>query len=79
MNIKDLKELIADLPDTMEIILSNDAEGNSYSPLEDCVFGYYISENRDFYQYGYSAEDSGFEEEEWEELQKRPKVLSFWP
>ena len=34
MNIKQLKELIANLPDNTEVILQKDREGNGYSPLQ---------------------------------------------
>ena len=33
MNVKNLKEAIANLPDEMEVILQKDSEGNGYSPL----------------------------------------------
>lgn len=33
MNIKELKEAIANLPDDMQVILQRDSEGNGYSPL----------------------------------------------
>ena len=33
MNVKELKEQIANLPDDMEVVLQKDAEGNGYSPL----------------------------------------------
>ena len=32
MNIKELKEVLKDLPDDMEVILQKDSEGNGYSP-----------------------------------------------
>lgn len=35
MNVRELKFLIEDLPDDMEIILQKDAEGNGYSPLSE--------------------------------------------
>lgn len=35
MNIKELKELIANLPDEMDVILSSDSEGNKYSEAYD--------------------------------------------
>jgi len=34
MNIKQLKESIANLPDEMEVVLQKDSEGNGYSPLK---------------------------------------------
>ena len=35
MNVKELKEAIANLPDEMEVVLQKDSEGNGYSPLSD--------------------------------------------
>lgn len=35
MKVKELKELLATLDDDMEVIMSKDGEGNSYSPLAD--------------------------------------------
>lgn len=46
MKIKELKKLIEHLPDNMLVVVSSDAEGNSYAPLhtisnEDDGFVYY--------------------------------------
>jgi len=34
MNVKELKDILKDIPDDYEIVLSSDEEGNSYSPLQ---------------------------------------------
>lgn len=33
MTVKELKEILKDLPDNMEVILSRDEEGNAFHPL----------------------------------------------
>lgn len=33
MKVKELKTLLADLPDDMTVVMSKDGEGNGYSPL----------------------------------------------
>lgn len=43
MNIGQLKYLIAELPDDLEIVMANDTEGNGYSPLDEAVNGRYIA------------------------------------
>lgn len=35
MNVKELKELLSTLDDDAFVIMSKDAEGNNYSPLDD--------------------------------------------
>ena len=84
MNVKQLRELIADLPDDMEIICSADAEGNGYSDLSGAWQGYYKSEGyRDGYVIGTDEPFSDYEElmdpEEWEQLTSGPKSLIFTP
>jgi hypothetical protein len=84
MNIKQLKEAIKNLPDDMEIILQKDAEGNGYSPLrgadKNCI---YIAETTwcgEVYSTKRSAEDNGFEEDEWKQIKKKhPRALVLFP
>lgn len=82
MNVKELKEAIADLPDDMEVILQKDGEGNGYSPLADIDSeAIYIPEST------WSGEvvsttctplDAG--EDEWEEFKKNnPRCLVLMP
>lgn len=35
MNVRELRDLIRELPDDMEVFASSDEEGNSFAPLED--------------------------------------------
>lgn len=74
MTIEELRHVIEDLPDNMEIILSTDAEGNVYSPLDsvsaDCI---YVPENiygGEVYDTLESAENNCLLDEEWEEIKK---------
>lgn len=41
MNVKQLKEILVDLPDEMEVVLSKDGEGNDFSPLVGYEEGLY--------------------------------------
>lgn len=44
MNAKELRELLADVPDDTLIVLSSDAEGNKHSPLADASNALYGAE-----------------------------------
>jgi hypothetical protein len=70
MTVKDLKDLIHNLPDEMEVILQKDAEGNGYSPLSEGYTGIYAADTTwygDVFLETYTFEDVGFDtEEEWE-------------
>lgn len=83
MNVKDLKELIKNLPDDMEVILQKDSEGNGYSPLDDvdsnCV---YIAESTwsgDVISLDWTAEEACMTDEEWAETQTKTKSLVLSP
>ena len=83
MNVKELKELLESLPDDMEVILQKDSEGNGYDSLRggdsDCV--YEIDKFGDQYVWDmeWSAYDAGMEEDEWEEVKNKPRVLILYP
>ena len=84
MTVKELKEEIANFSDDMEVILQKDAEGNGYSPLwgvdPDAV---YIPETTWYghvYFMDWTAEDDAdMEDEEWEEIKKKPRALILHP
>lgn len=83
MKVKELKEEIANLPDDMEIIMQRDSEGNGYSPLS-CVDkdAVYIPESTwsgDVYSMEWSADDACMEDEEWEEIKRKPRCLVLAP
>jgi len=83
MTVKELKEELKNLPDDMEVILQKDSEGNGYSPLDgvdpDAV---YIPETTwygEVYSMDWSADDACMEDEEWEEIKKKPRALILYP
>ena len=79
MIIKELKALIADLPDDMEVILQKDGEGNGYSPLSSGEECFYVPENTWSGQvYGLDDEDC-MDSEDWQELKEGPKSLVLFP
>ena len=45
MTVKELKYLLAKCPDTWEVIMSSDAEGNSYSPLSNVDSAAYVPDS----------------------------------
>jgi hypothetical protein len=61
MTVKQLKEVLAGLPDDMLIVISKDAEGNDYSPLSNLTTGEYTPDSTwrgEFYPY---ADEEGTE------------------
>ena len=83
MNIKKLKEIIANLPDEMEVVLQKDSEGNRFSPLLNTnPNSIYIPNNTysgTVYSTEWTADDADMTEEEWEELKSKPRVLTLTP
>lgn len=81
MTVKKLKEILSTIPDNYQIVLSRDAEGNSYSSLEDEVSECeYIP---DTVWAGYikmvwlpETEVRGFTQEECTE---NPNAICLWP
>lgn len=58
MNVKELREVLADYPDDMEVIVQADAEGNGYSPLAGTEEAWYDAEvDEDIHPDDYDAED----------------------
>lgn len=83
MVVRQLKELIVNLPNDMEVILQKDSEGNEYSPLAggdtDTV---YISNNSwsgNVYSTEWTAEDACMSEEDWAKIKLQPRVLTLYP
>jgi hypothetical protein len=80
MNVKQLKELIMDLPDNMEVIIQRDPEGNSYSPLDDadphCI---YLQRLNEVYSTLWDHNAAMMEKEEWNEFLQQPKTLVLSP
>ena len=78
MNVKELKEIIKDLPDNMEVILQGDSEGNSYFHLLNADSNCICYEDTVLEPH-WSAEDCCLEEDEWDELKKQDKCLVLAP
>lgn len=83
MKVKDLKKAIDNLPDDMEVILQKDSEGNGYSPLDGAdPNAIYIEETPwygDVYDIEWTADEAGFDEDEWNEIKAKPKALILYP
>jgi hypothetical protein len=83
MNVRELKEVIANLPDDMEVVLQKDREGNGYSPLEGADSNaVYIPDSTwsgDVYDMNWTANDACMTNEEWEEIKTLPRTLILYP
>lgn len=83
MNVKELREAIATLPDDMPIVMQVDPEGNGYGYLAgvdpDAVF---VENGRELevYDLSSSADDNCLDEDDWQELKdKNQRALILWP
>jgi hypothetical protein len=78
MTVKELKEIISNLPDEMEVMLSSDSEGNSYGILDGfnddsvCV-------NGKVYSMDWSSDDACLSEDQWQQIKSNPRVLLLYP
>lgn len=83
MNVKELKEMINNLPDDMEVILQKDSEGNGYSPLAGTdPEAVYIPDNTwsgEVYSTNWSAGDAAMDDKEWLEILAKPRALILYP
>jgi hypothetical protein len=83
MNVKELKAVLENLPDTMEIILQKDAEGNGYSPLSggdaNAVYVATTGYSGTVYDTEWTAEDCGMGEEMHTWLMGKERVLVLYP
>lgn len=82
MTVKELRDMLVGLPDDMDVVMSKDGEGNSYSPLSDCNSNcIYIPDSTwsgDVVYMYHGAEGVGMDQEEWEhfiKVNKRSLVL----
>ena len=48
MNVKELKELLGDIDDDFEIIVSSDGEGNEFKALDDISFEH-VENSEDYF------------------------------
>ena len=81
-----MKEFLNSLPvemDEAELICQKDGEGNGYSPLNGMAINtVYIPETTwsgEVYELDWTADDADMEEEEWEEIKKKPKCIVLYP
>lgn len=79
MKVKELKKALSKLPNDMEIWLQRDPEGNGYSPLEGADSEVVIADEDSIFSLNWSAGDCCLEEDEWEELKKKPRSLILYP
>ena len=83
MNIKQLKESIANLPDEMEVVLQKDSEGNGYSPLKgvdsDAVYIPYNTWSGGVYSIGWTSDEADMSDKEWQEIKSKPRILILYP
>jgi hypothetical protein len=70
MTKAELFEMLKDVPDTYEVVLSSDEEGNSFSPLADFSIGLYVPDT------SYSGEFLMAEDIEPGELEN---CIVLWP
>lgn len=81
MTIKELKEVIKNLPDNMEIIMQRDSEGNGHSPLGgvDSNSVYEAQSKWDGYAYSLEHDKDFIDKKRWDIIKSKPKVLVLFP
>jgi hypothetical protein len=78
MNKKELLLLLADVPDDAEVIISSDAEGNSYSPLCSHKYPAKYVPNTTWSGEIYAPEDSE-EDEYWKDEKTAVNAVVLYP
>lgn len=76
MTVAQLREALKDLPDYMPVVMSKDAEGNGYSPLDE------VDPNRYYEAYStWSGELVSPDEDDDEprDTEGLPLVVCLWP
>lgn len=83
MTKAELIEALKDVPDSTQIIMAKDSEGNGYSPLADvdinCVYTGRNSYSGDIYDTRWTADQAGVYEDEWEEIKSIGTCILLWP
>lgn len=82
LTVKDLKGIIANLPDDMQVVVQRDSEGNGYNPAysadPNCIWDQHEEE---ILSTNYTGEQNGvYDPEDWEKMLKEsPRVLVIAP
>lgn len=76
MKVGELRTLLEDFDDDLEVVLSKDAEGNGFSHLEEVTIGYYIPESS--WSGDFVSEDES-EEDEMLNLNGAEEAIALWP
>jgi hypothetical protein len=83
MNVQQLREKLANLPDDMEVILQKDSEGNGYSPLADAdTDAVYIPDSTysgEVYSTNWTSDDADMNENDWKKILAKPRALVLFP
>lgn len=78
MKVGDLKELIKDLPDDLQVVLQKDAEGNGYSPCAgtdpNCVYVPESSWSGEIYNLKWDHEDCCLDRDTWNSYKNDMKM-----
>ena len=82
MTVKELKEILADVPDDTRIVLQMDEEGNGYRWAYGADFDGVVIEDDyrpEIYSSEWDATEADMDEDEWQEYLSKPKVLVISP
>ena len=75
MTVKELRKLLFEVDDDLEVIMSKDGEGNGFSPFSDLGEAYYVADSKwsgDVYNED-DLEDCGIDKDE------AKKCIVLWP
>ena len=83
MVVKQLRLMLAGLPDEMEVLIEDDPFGTSFSPIAGSIANCIYVKKRgggDFYNLDWSADEARMSEGEWENVKaSKPRVLILCP
>lgn len=84
MKVKDLMAELSEIDPESEVILQKDSEGNGYSPLygvdNESIYLPSNTWSGEVYDSKWDADDTFFNEDEWEELKKNtPRCVVLYP
>jgi hypothetical protein len=83
MNVRELIEQLSTMDPEMQVIMQSDSEGNGYSPLAGSdpagIYEEETSYSGTVYDAKWTADESGLDQEEWEEILKMPRACVLFP